>query len=148
MVAVAGRNRVNRPYFFTDVDGNRVEFPSFGNGQGDLEGRDLEMFRMYVSAKQIDELAASAPDAFAANGWDVGSGPDGIMVDIITLPDDNGFELTGIAIRVNGDVTIVDPEVGSYPIDLDAGEYDVDIAALSDAGQSSWSDVKRAEVEA
>lgn len=148
MVAVTGRNRVNRPYFFTDVDGERVEFPSFGTGAGDLEGHELAKFRMYVRARQIDEAAAEAPDAFTAPDWDVEAIEDGISVSILALPNDNNFELTGIAIRIDGgDVTIVDPEIGDYPIELDPGGYDVEIAALSDAGQSEWSDTKQVEVE-
>lgn len=54
MTVVAGRNRVNRPYFFTDTDGNRVEFPSFGTGQGDLDGGQLAEFQMYERAGQIE----------------------------------------------------------------------------------------------
>lgn len=54
MAVVAGRNRNNRPYFFTDVDGERVEFPSFGTGQGDLEGNQLREYTMYVRARQLD----------------------------------------------------------------------------------------------
>lgn len=143
MAVVAGRNRVNRPYFFTDPDGERVEFPSFGFGQGELEGNELRTFNMLVSAKQIDVASAEAPEAFTALDWSV----EGNTVTIITLPDDNGVDMTGIAIRVDGeDVTIVDPETGDYPITLDAGTYDIDIAAISEAGQSAWSDVKQAEV--
>lgn len=143
MAVVAGRNRVNRPYFFTDIDGDRVEFPSFGFGQGELEGNELRTFNMLVSAKQIDVASAEAPEAFTASDWSV----EGNTVTIITLPDDNGVDMTGIAIRVDGeDVTIVDPETGDYPITLDAGTYDIDIAAISEAGQSAWSDVKQTEV--
>lgn len=58
MTFVAGKNRVNRPYFFTDTSGGRVEFPSFGTGQGDLEGHQLNQFRMYVAAGQIDIVDA------------------------------------------------------------------------------------------
>jgi len=148
MVAVAGRNRVNRPFFFSDVDGERVEFPSFGTGQGDLVGNDLRMFRMYVSAKQIDTATPEAPNAFVAGNWSVAATETGITVTITALPDDNGIDMTGIAIRVDGeDVTIVDPETGAYPIELDAGEYTIDIAAISAAGQSAWSDEKAVEVE-
>lgn len=144
MAVVAGRNRVNRPYFFTDIDGERVEFPSFGEGIGDLEGNELRTFNMLVSAKQIDATVALPPEVFAVGDWSV----DGDTVTIISLPDDNGFELTGIAIRVDGsDVTIVDPETGEYPLDLDPGEYTIDIAAINEAGQSDWSDEKETEIE-
>lgn len=61
MTVVSGRNRVNRPYFFTEVDGNRAEFPSFGTGTGDLEGNELRRYNMLVDAKQIDNLSVSAP---------------------------------------------------------------------------------------
>lgn len=145
MTIVAGWNRVNRPYFLTDVEGNRVEFPSFGFGQGELEGNELRTFNMLVSAKQIAVASAEAPNAFGVDDWSV----DGDTVTIIALPDDNGVDITGIAIRVDEDeVTIVDPELGDYPIVLAAGTYDIDIAAISGAGQSAWSDVKSVEVAA
>lgn len=147
MAVVAGRNRVNRPYFFTDIDGDRVEFPSFGTGQGELEGNELRMFAMYVRAGQIEASSPLAPDAFAEGDWSVAATGSGITVTITALPDDNGVNLTGIAIRVDeGDVTIVDPETGDYDIELDAGEYTIDLAAISGAGQSEWSDQKEAEV--
>jgi hypothetical protein len=149
MAVVAGRNRVNRPYFFTDIDGERVEFPSFGFGQGELEGNELRKFNMYVSAKQITIATAEAPDAFVVGNWSVSATETGATVTISALPDDNGIDITGIAIRVDEDeVTIVDPELGDYPIILSAGTYDIDIAAISGAGQSAWSDVKSVEVAA
>lgn len=147
MTVVAGRNRVNRPYFFTDVDGERVEFPAFGTGQGDLEGHDLSLFQMYVRANQIEATSALPPDAFVVGNWSVAATEGGITVTITALPPDNGVDLTGIAIRVNGeDITIVDPETGEYEITLEPGEYTIDIAAISGAGQSAWSDEKSAEV--
>ena len=143
MAVVAGRNRVNRPYFFRDKDGDRVEFPSFGTGQGELVGNELRMFNMLVSAKQIELASAVAPEAFVAGDWSV----SGDTVTIINLPDDNGVDMTGIAIRVDGtDVTIVDPVADDYPLGLDPGTYDIDIAAVSAAGQSAWSDVKQTVV--
>lgn len=67
MTLVAGKVRVNRPYFFKDVDGDRVEFPAFGTGQGDLDGADLSMFNMYVKARQIEATtAAIAPSNVVA----------------------------------------------------------------------------------
>src|SRR5690625_4479416 len=54
MSTVAAKNRVNRPFFFSDVDGNRVEVPAFEAGQGDLEGNQLREFNMYVQAGQIE----------------------------------------------------------------------------------------------
>lgn len=147
MAVVAGRNRVNRPYFFTDIDGERVEFPSFGAGSGELDGNDLRMFNMYVAAKQI--TTDVAPYAFAVDGWSVAPDEGKAVVTIADLPEDNGFELTGIAIRVvGGDVTIVDAETGAYDIELEAGEYVIDIAAVSVAGQSDWSDQKAVEIAA
>ena len=53
MTYVAGKSRVNRPYFFREVDGSRMEVPAFGTGQGDLEGSQLREFNMYVQAGQI-----------------------------------------------------------------------------------------------
>lgn len=63
MTIVSGRNRVNRPYFFTQVDGSRAEFPSMETGTADLEGRDLTMFNMLVKTKQIDEIEVPQPEA-------------------------------------------------------------------------------------
>lgn len=63
MTLVAGKNRTNRPYFFTQSDGERMEVPSFGQGQGDLEGNQLREFRMYEQAGQITPATASiAPE--------------------------------------------------------------------------------------
>lgn len=147
MAVVAGRNRVNRPYFFTDVDGERVEFPSFGEGIGDLEGNQLREFNMYVAARQIDATIAVPPDAFGSDDWSVAPDEGMAIVTITSLPADNGYELTGIAIRVDeGDVTIVDPDLGPHSIPLDPGEYTIDIAAISAAGQGDWSDQKAVEV--
>lgn len=147
MPIVAGRNRVNRPYFFTDVNGARVEFPSFGEGIGELEGRELSLFNTYVRARQIDATVAVPPDAFVVGDWSVAPDEGAAIVTITTLPEDNGHELTGIAIRVDeGDVTIVEPETGDHEIPLDPGEYTIDIAAISAAGQSDWSDQKVVEV--
>lgn len=145
MTIVAGRNRVNRPYFFRDVEGDRVEFPSFGEGIGDLEGNQLREFKLYVTAGQIEATIALPPEPFGDDDWSV----SGDTVTITALPDDNGHELTGIAIRVDGgDVTIVDPETGNHVLELDPGEYSIEIAAVSEAGQSDWSDPKATEVEA
>lgn len=147
MTVVAGRNRVNRPYFFTDVDGERVEFPAFGTGQGDLDGHDLSLFQMYVRAKQIEATSALPPDAFVAGNWSVSAIETGATVTITALPNDNGVDLTGIAIRVDEDeITIVDPETGPHEIELEPGEYTIDLAAISAAGQSAWSDQKPVEV--
>lgn len=147
MAVVAGRNRVNRPYFFTDVDGDRLEFPSFGSAQGELEGRELSLFNMYVRARQIEATIAVPPDAFVAGNWSVAPDEGMAIVTITALPDDNGADLTGIAIRVDeSDVTIVDPDLGPHSIPLDPGEYTIDIAAISAAGQSDWSDQKTVEV--
>lgn len=59
MSTVAAKNRANRPYFFSETDGSRMEVPAFGVGQGDLEGNQLREFNMYVQAGQI-ELTAPA----------------------------------------------------------------------------------------
>ena len=142
MVVVAGRNRVNRPFFMTDVNGERVEFPAFGTGQGDLEGNELRMFRMYVSAKQIELMDVpepQKPDAFGEGDWSISFG----VIQISNMPDDHGSEITSIAVRVDGDdITVLDASDFPYLLDLDPGEYDIDIAAISDAGQGDWSDVK------
>lgn len=62
MTVVAGFNRVNRPYFFTEADGDRREFPAFGNGDADLVGNQLREYQMYVTAKQIAPLTPAAPE--------------------------------------------------------------------------------------
>lgn len=54
MTEVAGKSRVNRPYFFRETDGSRMEVPAFDVGQGDLEGNQLREFNMYVQAGQIE----------------------------------------------------------------------------------------------
>lgn len=61
MTVVAGFNRVNRPYFFTNASGARVEIPAFGIGGGDLVGGQLGEFNMYMTAKQIEARTPSAP---------------------------------------------------------------------------------------
>lgn len=57
MTEVAGKSRVNRPYFFRETDGSRMEVPAFDVGQGDLEGNQLREFNMYVQARQIELTA-------------------------------------------------------------------------------------------
>lgn len=59
MPVVFGKNRTNRPYFFIDVNGNRVEVPSFSLGTGELEGNQLAEFKMYQRARQISDLEES-----------------------------------------------------------------------------------------
>lgn len=61
MTDVAGKSRVNRPYFFREADGSRMEVPAFGTGQGDLEGSQLREFNMYVQAGQIAPADAQFP---------------------------------------------------------------------------------------
>lgn len=61
MTEVAGKNRVNRPYFFREADGSRMEVPAFGTGQGDLEGNQLREFNMYVRAGQISPANVQFP---------------------------------------------------------------------------------------
>lgn len=61
MTVVAGFNQVNRPYFFTNASGARVEIPAFSEGGGDLVGSQLREFNMYVTAKQIEARTPAAP---------------------------------------------------------------------------------------
>lgn len=147
MTLVAGRNRVNRPYFFRSADGERVEFPAFGTGQGDLVDGELRMFQTYVTANQIEAIGPIPPAQFGPTSWSVAAAGDGADVTITSLPGTFGAELTGIAIRVDGeDIEIVDPETGTYPLVLAAGEYSIDIAAVSESGQGPWSAAKSVEV--
>lgn len=53
---VSGKNKANRPFFFTGVDGGRVEFAAMGVGKGDLEGRDLAAFNVQVKAGIIEQI--------------------------------------------------------------------------------------------
>lgn len=63
MTVVAARNRVNRPYFFTQKNGSRMEVPAFGRGQGDLEGAQLDEFNMYVRVGQLEpDVVYEAPE--------------------------------------------------------------------------------------
>lgn len=61
MTKVAGKSRVNRPFFFREMDGSRMEVPAFGTGQGDLEGSQLREFNMYVRAGQISPADVKFP---------------------------------------------------------------------------------------
>lgn len=61
MTEVAGKSRVNRPFFFRETDGSRMEVPAFGTGQGDLEGSQLREFNMYVRAGQISPADVQFP---------------------------------------------------------------------------------------
>ncbi len=61
MARIAGKSRVNRPYFFTDVNGDRVEIPAFDSGRGELEGNELSRFMMYKRARQIEEISSENP---------------------------------------------------------------------------------------
>lgn len=54
---VSGKNKANRPFFFTGVDGQRVEFAAMGVGKGDLEGRELSAFNVQVKAGIIEQIA-------------------------------------------------------------------------------------------
>lgn len=56
MAVVAGRNRTNRPFFFTGVDGGRVEFPSHGEGIGELDDAELRKFEACVESGQIERV--------------------------------------------------------------------------------------------
>lgn len=62
MAVVAGRNRTNRPFFFTGVDGERVEFPSHGEGIGELDGAELNRLNELVSSGQIELIATPVQD--------------------------------------------------------------------------------------
>lgn len=61
MSIVAAKNRANRPYFFRETDGSRMEVPAFGTGQGDLEGNQLREFNMYVRAGQVSPADVQFP---------------------------------------------------------------------------------------
>lgn len=65
MALVAGRSRVNRPYFFREAGGSRMEIPSFSTGQGDLDVIEEAKFREMVAARQIDEVAPAPVNTVA-----------------------------------------------------------------------------------
>lgn len=148
MAIVAGRNRVNRPYFFTSPDGSRVEIPSFGFGQGELDANQLALFEMYVASKQIEAADTEPPNAFTNSMWSVAGGAGKFTVTITALPDDTGIPITGIAILVDSlDAAVVDPETGTYEIDdIPAGTYDISMVAISDGGDSVASPAKSVTV--
>lgn len=56
MVKVRGRVKVNRPFFFMDVNGERAEFPAQGEGQAELEGHPLNVYLVQVRGGAIEEL--------------------------------------------------------------------------------------------
>lgn len=148
MAIVSGRNTANRPFFFQDVDGGRVEFPSFGLGGGELDGNELRMFQLHATAGQIRTDGVPLPDEFGDDDWSVAASEGGAEVTVTEIPSGNGLPLTGIAVRVDGeDVTIFPPNIGGYELELDPGEYSIDVAAISAAGQGTWSDPKSVEVE-
>jgi len=53
---VSGKNMANRPFFFFDPQGKRVEFPSLGEGAGELEGAQLSAYQAQVKAGIIKSL--------------------------------------------------------------------------------------------
>lgn len=53
---VSGKNKANRPFFFSGVDGQRVEFAAMGVGKGDLEGRELAAFNAQAKAGIIERI--------------------------------------------------------------------------------------------
>ena len=110
--------------------------------------QSASIIRIYEALGKGSSVETDAPDAFVLANWSAAGGVGALTVTISALPDADGISLTGIAIRLNEtDVTIVAAALGDYEIaDLVAGNYDIDIAAISDAGQSAWSDVKTVTV--
>lgn len=146
MTTVIGRVRVNRPYFFTDVNGDRAEFPSFGSGIADLEGKELAFFQMYAKTRQIEAIE---PSALAGGQWSVAGGVETFTV---TVSVDAGVFIPAdpvLYIDLEGTIIAVDyTGPGAYPNAADAGTYDVRIAIGSTSAQGPWSGVKSAVVEA
>lgn len=56
MVQVKGKVRVNRPFFFIDTKGERVEFPAQGVGEGDLDGHHLQQYNLNIKGGTIEDL--------------------------------------------------------------------------------------------
>ena len=110
--------------------------------------QSASVIRIYEAIGKGSSVETDAPDAFVLANWSAAGDAGALTVTIAALPDADGISLTGIAIRLNEtDVTIVAAALGDYEIaDLVAGDYDIDIAAISDAGQSAWSDVKTVTV--
>lgn len=55
---VSGRVRVNRPFFYTDTNGARADFPAMGEGTADLDGHELSRFEADVRGGMIERIAA------------------------------------------------------------------------------------------
>ena len=110
--------------------------------------QSASIIRIYEALGKGSSVETDPPDAFVLANWSAAGDVGALTVTIAALPDADGISLTGIAIRLNEtDVTIVAAALGAYEIaDLVAGDYDIDIAAISDAGQSAWSDVKTVTV--
>lgn len=151
MATVAGRVRVNRPYFFTDVDGARVEFPAFGEGQGDLEGAQLREFNTYIAAKQIETIEptepATVPAAFEAGDWTAEPAVGAASIEILNMPDDGGSPITGITISSGGETLELGPDDRDGLLPLEDGTHTVQIAASNAVGQAVWSDSKTVIIE-
>lgn len=60
MTVVSGKVRVNRPFFFTDKHGQRVDFPSFGHAQADLGDDELRRYHAAVKDLHIEDLPVKA----------------------------------------------------------------------------------------
>ena len=54
MSKVTGKVKHNRPYFFTNIDGSRAEFPAESEGSADLEGSELAKFEALVKVGAIE----------------------------------------------------------------------------------------------
>lgn len=59
MARVKGKVRVNRPFFFTDIKGERLEFPAHGIGEGELDGHPLSVYQTQVRGGAIEDLLAT-----------------------------------------------------------------------------------------
>lgn len=139
MTTVAGKNRVNRPYFFTDTGGERMEIPAFGSGQGDLDGNQLAEFRMYERAGQIAPAAVQFPPANTVPPSITGTAQVGE-----TLTGVDG-EWTGTPAPVitrqwQADGEDIDDATGSnyVPVEDDIGAVvTLVVTATNDAGEAS-----------
>lgn len=59
MAKVKGKVRANRPFFFIDTNGKRLEFAAGEVAEGDLEGHHLKQYELQVKTGAIEDLPVS-----------------------------------------------------------------------------------------
>lgn len=150
MTVVAGKSRVNRPFFFREVGGTRMEVPAFDQGQGDLEGSELALFRMYERAEQIEpssvvvspsNVSVPTVSGSAVSGETL-SGNDGEWEGQPEPALSRQWMADGVAISgaTGVDYTLTDAEIGS--------SITLQVTATNSGGSASSTSDPTASVEA